>query len=150
MLNRAELIGNLGADPEIRRTPAGHAVCSFSLATSEGWRDRDSGERRERTEWHRVVVWSEGLIKVCEQYLQKGSRVYVDGKIATRKWTDAEGRERYATEIVLQGFNARLLMLDRKGSARGPDSPDDYGSGDRSGANQPIKPTGEFDDEIPF
>jgi single-strand DNA-binding protein len=150
MLNRAELIGNLGADPEIRRTPAGHAVCSFSLATSEGWRDRDSGERRERTEWHRVVVWSEGLIKVCEQYLQKGSRVYVDGKIATRKWTDAEGRERYATEIVLQGFNARLLMLDRKGSTRGPERPNDYGSGDRDGVNQPIKPTEEFDDEIPF
>jgi single-strand DNA-binding protein len=150
MLNRAELIGNLGADPEIRRTPAGVAVCSFSLATSEGWRDRDSGERRERTEWHRVVVWSEGLIKVCEQYLQKGSRVYVDGKIATRKWTDAEGRERYATEIVLQGFNARLLMLDRKGGGRGPDSPDDYGSGDRTGLNKPIERTEELDDEIPF
>ncbi len=147
MLNRAQLIGHLGGDPETRHTSSGRPVCSFSLATSESWRDRDSGERRERTEWHRVVVWSEGLIKICENYLRKGSRIFIEGKIATRKWADQEGKDRYSTEIVLQGFDARIQLLDRKTNGRGPDSPDDYGNGDRYGANRPLDADG---DEIPF
>jgi single-strand DNA-binding protein len=146
MLNRAQLIGHLGGDPDVRHTTSGKSVCLFSLATSESWKDRETGERRERTEWHRIVVWSEGLIKVCEQFLRKGSRIFVEGKIATRKWQDESGKDRYSTEIVLQGFDARLQLLDRKSGGKGPDSPDDYGRGDSYGVNRPL----DDGDEIPF
>jgi single-strand DNA-binding protein len=144
MLNRAMLIGHLGGDPEVRRTTSGRPVCSFSLATSDHWRDKETGERRARTEWHRIVVWSEGLIKICEQLLRKGSRVYIEGKMATRKWQAEDGKDRFTTEIVLQGFNACIQLLDRKSNGHGPDSPDDYGRGDSYGVNRPL------DDEIPF
>jgi single-strand DNA-binding protein len=150
MLNRVELIGNLGADPEIRRTPAGQAICSFTLATSENWRDRANGERRERTEWHQVVIWSEGLIKLCEQHLRKGSRIWLEGKLATRKWTDPEGRHRYATEVVLQGYHARLLMMDRRTNGNEAGGPDEDASGERFGVSKPLRATEEFNDDIPF
>lgn len=111
-VNKVILIGNLGRDPEIRSTQNGGKVANLSIATSESWRDRNSGERRERTEWHRVVVFSEGLIKVIESYLRKGSKVYVEGSLQTRKWTDQQGQERYSTEVVLQNFGGTLTMLD--------------------------------------
>lgn len=111
-LNRVMLIGNLGADPEIRRTNDGKPIANLRIATSESWRDKNSGDRRERTEWHRVVIFNEGLCKIAEQYLKKGSKVYLEGQIQTRKWTDQSGAEKYSTEVVLQGFNASLTMLD--------------------------------------
>lgn len=111
-VNKAILIGHLGADPEIRTTQAGKKIASLRLATSETWRDKDTGERRERTEWHRVSIFSEGLVRVAEAYLRKGSKVYLEGQIQTRKWTDQQGAERFTTEIVLQGFNSTLVMLN--------------------------------------
>lgn len=118
-VNKVILVGNLGADPEVRRTQDGKAIVNLRIATSESWRDRNSGERRERTEWHRVVVFNEGLAKVAEQYLRKGSKVYIEGQIQTRKWQDQGGQERYSTEIVLQGFNSTLTMLDGRGEGGG-------------------------------
>lgn len=123
-LNKVCLIGNLGADPEIRRTQAGNAVASFSIATSESWRDRTSGEKKEKTDWHNIVIWNEGLCKVAEQYLKKGSKVYIEGKLQTRKWQDQAGADRFTTEVVLQ-FNAILVMLSGR---------DDSGSGGRRDA----------------
>ncbi|KZL19118.1 Single-stranded DNA-binding protein [Pseudovibrio axinellae] len=114
-VNKVILVGNLGADPEVRRTQDGRPIVNLRIATSESWRDRSSGERRERTEWHRVVVFNEGLAKVAEQYLRKGSKVYLEGQIQTRKWQDQSGQDRYSTEIVLQGFNSTLTMLDGRG-----------------------------------
>jgi len=111
-VNKAILIGNLGKDPEIRRTQDGKAIANLTVATSESWRDKSSGERKEKTEWHRVIVFNEGLAKVAEQYLKKGSKVYVEGQIQTRKWTDQSGAEKYSTEIILQGFGCSLTMLD--------------------------------------
>lgn len=119
-VNKAILIGNLGADPEIRRTNDGKPIANLRIATSESWRDKSSGERKERTEWHRVVVFNEQLCKIAEQYLKKGSKVYVEGAIQTRKWTDKDGQERYSTEIVLQGFNATLTMLGEKDEGEAP------------------------------
>src|SRR5919202_325254 len=110
-VNKVILIGNLGADPEIRRTQDGRPIVNLRVATSETWRDRNTGERRERTEWHRVVIFSEGLAKVAEQYLRKGSKVYLEGQLQTRKWQDQQGQDRYSTEVVLQGFNSSLVML---------------------------------------
>ena len=114
-VNKVILVGNLGADPEIRRTQDGRPIVNLRIATSESWRDRNSGERRERTEWHRVVVFSEGLAKVAEQFLRKGSKVYIEGQLQTRKWQDQSGQDKYSTEIVLQGFNSTLTMLDGRG-----------------------------------
>ncbi len=114
-VNKVILVGNLGADPEVRRTQDGRPIVNLRIATSESWRDRNSGERRERTEWHRVVVFSEGLAKVAEQYLRKGSKVYIEGQLQTRKWQDQSGQDKYSTEIVLQGFNSTLTMLDGRG-----------------------------------
>ncbi len=111
-VNKVILVGNLGKDPEIRRTQDGKAIANLSIATSETWRDRNSGERKEKTEWHRVVIFSEGLSKVAEQYLKKGAKVYVEGSLQTRKWTDQNGVEKYSTEVVLQAFNGVLTMLD--------------------------------------
>jgi single-strand DNA-binding protein len=124
-VNKAVLIGNLGADPEVRSLPNGGKVVNLRIATSESWRDKNTGERKERTEWHRVVVFSEGLAKVAEQYLRKGSKVYIEGQIQTRKW-EKDGVDQYSTEIVLQGFSATLTMLDAAGSSNGRTS--DFGS----------------------
>ncbi|MGI9477516.1 MAG: single-stranded DNA-binding protein [Hyphomicrobiaceae bacterium] len=165
-VNKVILVGNLGADPEIRRTQDGRPIANLRIATSESWRDRNSGERREKTEWHRVVVFSEGLCKVIEQYVRKGSKVYIEGQLQTRKWQDNSGQDRYSTEVVLQGFNGTLQMLDaRGGGAPGGmgDSGGDYdagnfgGGGGGGGYDEPRKPSGggasydkPLDDEIPF
>jgi single-strand DNA-binding protein len=151
-LNKVELIGNLGGDPDIRRMQDGRPVANFSVATSESWRDKTTGERKEKTEWHRVVIFSEGLAKVAEQYLKKGSKVYVEGALQTRKWTDQQGIERYSTEVVLQGFGAKLIMLDRADRAPPPDETTKYGARPSSGpapAGAGGK-RGDLDDEIPF
>src|ERR1700755_3054206 len=118
-VNKVILVGNLGADPEIRRTQDGRPIVNLRVATTDTWRDKGSGERKERTEWHRVVIFSEGLAKVAEQYLKKGSRVYLEGQLQTRKWQDQSGQDKYTTEVVLQNFNSNLTMLDRAGENEG-------------------------------
>jgi single-strand DNA-binding protein len=134
-VNKVILIGNLGADPEIRRTQDGRPIANLRIATSETWRDKNSGERKEKTEWHSVVIFNEGLCKVAEQYLKKGSTVYVEGQLQTRKWQDQSGADRYSTEVVLQGFNGNLTMLggrgDGGGASRGGNDfgGDSYGGG---------------------
>jgi single-strand DNA-binding protein len=156
-VNKVILIGNLGADPEIRRTQDGRPIANLRVATSESWRDKTTGERKEKTEWHRVVIFNEGLCKIVEQYLKKGSKVYLEGSLQTRKWQDKDGHDRYSTEVVLQGFNSQLTMLDtRGGSGAGADSGDDFGSSGPSAARE-RKPalagagkSGDMDDEIPF
>ena len=152
-VNKAILMGNLGADPEIRRTQDGRAIVNLRLATSETWRDKATGERRERTEWHRVVIFNENLAKVAEQYLKKGSKVYVEGALQTRKWNDQQGQERYSTEVVLQGFNSQLVMLDR--AQTGDTTAVGSLASDRGGWVQPApsqtRPANqEFNDEVPF
>ncbi len=156
-VNKVILIGNLGADPEIRTLNSGDRVANLRIATSETWRDRTSGERKERTEWHRVVIFNDNLVKVVENYVKKGAKVYIEGAIQTRKWTDQSGQEKYSTEIVLQKFRGELTMLDgRGGDAGGGD--DDYAGGGASGGGfqraQPSGPkesfTADLDDEIPF
>ena len=144
-VNKAILIGNLGRDPEVRTTQGGSKVASLSVATSERWKDRNTGEQKEQTEWHRVVMW-EKLAEVAEQYLKKGSKVYLEGRLATRKWTDNSGTERYTTEIVLSGFNSKMVMLDGKGerSSDPPPAEANTYSGQSSAA------AADFDDEIPF
>ncbi|NMG39848.1 single-stranded DNA-binding protein [Chelativorans sp. ZYF759] len=154
-VNKAILVGNLGGDPEIRRTPNGDPVATFSLATSETWRDKQTGERRERTEWHRVVIFNENLAKVAEQFLKKGMKVYLEGQIATRGWEDQSGQKRTTTEIVLQKFRGQLEMLGSPGGGRGNPDPDDYGqtrTRDPGQADPPPGATGgrDLDDEIPF
>ncbi|WP_186396331.1 single-stranded DNA-binding protein [Stappia sp. TSB10GB4] len=118
-VNKVILVGNLGADPEVRRMQDGRPVVNLRIATSETWRDRSSGERKERTEWHRVVIFNEGLAKVAENYLRKGAKVYIEGQLQTRKWQDQSGQDRYSTEVVLQGFNSTLTMLDGRGEGGG-------------------------------
>jgi single-strand DNA-binding protein len=152
-VNKVILVGNLGADPEIRRTQDGRPIANLRVATSESWRDKATGERREKTEWHRVVIFNEGLCRIAEQYLKKGAKVYLEGQLQTRKWTDKEGAERYSTEFVLQGFNSQLTMLDRAGGGAEADS-GDFGSAGPS-APRERKPAlagakGDMDDEIPF
>jgi single-strand DNA-binding protein len=161
-VNKVILIGNLGKDPEIRTTNAGDHIANFSVATSDTWRDKITGERKERTEWHRVVIFNDGLAKIAEQYLHKGSTVYLEGALQTRKWTDAQGIERYSTEVVLQRFGGTLTLLGGRndGGNRPPpaDSPEDYGytSSRDSGFDQDARgnpmPRQNFDlsDEIPF
>jgi single-strand DNA-binding protein len=158
-VNKVILIGNLGADPEIRRTNDGRPIANLRIATSESWRDKNTGERKERTEWHRVVIFSEGLTKIAEQYLKKGSKVYIEGQLQTRKWQDQSGQDKYSTEIVLQGFNSVLTMLDGRGGGQGTGEADgDFGRSSpmESGrARQPAKVGAgsmaeELDDEIPF
>lgn len=155
-VNKVILVGNLGADPEIRRTQDGRPIANLRLATSESWRDKNSGERREKTEWHRVVIFSEGLCKIAEQYLKKGSKIYIEGSLQTRKWTDQAGVEKYSTEVVLQGFNAVLTMLDgRSGGGGGSGSGGDYGSSDGGnfgggGGGSKGNFSQDLDDEIPF
>ena len=138
-VNKVILVGNLGKDPEIRRTQDGRPIANLSIATSETWRDKATGERKEKTEWHRVVIFNEGLCKVAEQYLKKGAKVYIEGQLQTRKWTDQSGVEKYSTEVVLQGFNSTLTMLDGRsggggGSFGSDDAGGDFGSGGPSSA----------------
>lgn len=132
-LNKVTLIGNLGQDPEIRRTQDGRPIANFTVATTESWRDRQTGEKRDRTEWHRIVIFSEGLAKVAEQYLKKGMKVYVEGQLQTRSWDDQQGQKRYTTEIVLQNFSGTLIMLDGRGGGAG--GGDDFGGGSNSGGD---------------
>lgn len=151
-VNKVILVGNLGADPEIRRTQDGRAIANLSIATSESWRDRNSGERREKTEWHRVVIFNENLAKVAEQYLNKGSKVYIEGALQTRKWQDQSGQDRYSTEVILQGFNATLVMLDgRQDGDRdaGRAARSDSGRG-QSGGTSAANYSRDMDDDIPF
>ena len=173
-VNKVILIGNVGADPEIRRTQDGKPIANLRIATSESWRDRNSGERREKTEWHTVVVFNEGLCKVVEQYVKKGAKLYLEGALQTRKWQDKDGNDRYSTEVVLQGFNSTLTMLDGRdgggggggnragsdygGGSGGSNFGDDYdrpaqSSGGRSGGSTGGSSGGfsrDLDDDIPF
>jgi len=169
-VNKVILIGNLGKDPEIRRTQDGRPIATLNIATSETWRDKNSGERKEKTEWHRVVVFNENLCKVVEQYVKKGAKLYIEGQLQTRKWQDKDGVEKYSTEVVLQGFGGTLTMLDgRSGGAGAPggmnEGGTDYGAGDDYGAPAASAPRSApkaaakggkpsfdkaLDDEIPF
>lgn len=117
-VNKVILVGSLGADPEVRTLPSGGKFANLSVATSESWKAKDTGERKEKTEWHRVVIFAEGLARVAEQYLRKGSKVYLEGQLQTRKWVDQAGIEKYSTEVVLQGFNASMVLLDSRGEGR--------------------------------
>ena len=150
-VNKVILVGNLGRDPEVRQTQDGRPIVNFTLATNESWKDRQTGERRERTEWHRVVIFSEGLADVAQRYLRKGSKVYVEGQLQTRKWTDQSGQEKYTTEVVLSGFRGTLTMLDSRGEGGGGR---DYGGGEPAGALPAARDTGpsstDLDDDIPF
>jgi single-strand DNA-binding protein len=164
-VNKVILIGNLGADPEIKRTQDGRPIANLRIATSETWRDKNSGERKEKTEWHRVVIFSEGLCKIAEQYLKKGAKVYIEGQLQTRKWTDQAGVEKYSTEVVLQNFNSTLTMLDGRtgggaggGDSYGGDNGGDFGSSSPSSA-PPRRVAAasagggrgsDMDDDIPF
>jgi len=154
-VNKVILIGNLGADPEIRRTQDGRPIANLRVATSETWRDKATGERREKTEWHRVVIFNEGLCRIAEQYLKKGSKVYLEGSLQTRKWQDKDGNDRYSTEVVLQGFNSQLTMLDGRGAGGGAAEPsDDFGSSGPARERRPAMASAgksaDMDDEIPF
>ncbi len=151
-VNKVILIGNLGADPEVKAMNSGDKVVNLRIATSETWRDKTSGERKERTEWHRVVIFNENLGKVAEQYLKKGAKVYLEGQLQTRKWTDNSGAERYSTEVVLQRFRGELVMLDSRGGSGGGSGGGQAG-GERAsgGAGQREEFSGsDLDDEIPF
>jgi single-strand DNA-binding protein len=158
-VNKVILVGNLGKDPEIRRTQDGRPIANLSIATSESWRDKATGERKEKTEWHRVVIFTEGLAKVAEQYLKKGAKVYIEGQLQTRKYTDQSGVEKYTTEVVLQGFNSNLTMLDGRSGGGGnfaEDSGDFGSSGPSVAAPRRAVAAGarsgnsDMDDEIPF
>lgn len=144
-VNKVILVGNLGRDPEVRRTTSGEPVVNLSVATSESWRDKASGERKERTEWHRVVIFNENLAKVAEQYLRKGSKIYLEGQLATRKWNDKDGQEKYTTEVVLNRFRGELVMLDARGEGGG-------GATARGGSSEAPASfdRNDMDDEIPF
>jgi len=164
-VNKVILIGNLGKDPEIRRTQDGRPIANLRLATTENWRDKTTGERKEKTEWHSVVVFNEGLCKVVEQYVKKGAKIYVEGQLQTRKWQDKDGQERYSTEVVLQGFNSVLTMLDGRQGGAGAAAMQEGGQSDYiagptertgpGGGKGAAKPSGggfekDLDDEIPF
>ena len=165
-VNKVILIGNLGRDPEVRTFQNGGKVCNLRIATSENWKDRNTGERRERTEWHSVAIFSEPLARVAEQYLRKGSKVYIEGQLETRKWQDQSGQDRYSTEVVLRPYTSTLTMLDGRGEGGGGGygggSSDggygggdygggDYGGGSSGGGGDPARaPARDIDDEIPF
>ncbi|MBV9859514.1 MAG: single-stranded DNA-binding protein [Alphaproteobacteria bacterium] len=165
-VNKVILVGNLGRDPEIRSTQDGTRIANLNLATSESWRDKMSGERKERTEWHRIVIFNENLVGVAEKFLRKGSKIYVEGALQTRKWTDQQGQDRYSTEVVLQRFRGELTMLDgRAGGGAGAEGGYDegyMGGGDEparagggggfggSGGGRARTPVTDLDDEIPF
>ncbi|MEQ1790385.1 MAG: single-stranded DNA-binding protein [Rickettsiales bacterium] len=153
-VNKVILIGNLGKDPEIRSTQDGREIANLTIATSESWKDKNTGERKDKTEWHRVVIFGEGLVRVAKSYLKKGAKVYIEGQLQTRKWTDKDGQEKYSTEIVLQGFNSTLTMLD--GKSGGSENAGDSGYGQsysqaETSSSRGQKATSELmDDEIPF
>ncbi len=159
-VNKVTLIGNLGRDPEVRSFQNGGKVCNLRIATSETWKDRNTGERREKTEWHSVAIFSEGLVRVCEQYLRKGSKVYLEGALQTRKWQDQSGQDRYSTEVVLSGFNGTLVMLDGRGEGGGggmggggfdPGPQEDpYAGAAPAGDGGGMGGGRDMDDEIPF
>jgi single-strand DNA-binding protein len=157
-VNKVILVGNLGRDPEIRSTQDGTRVANLSVATSESWRDKNSGERRERTEWHRVVIFNDRLVEIAERYLKKGSKIYIEGALQTRKWTDQSGQEKYTTEVVLQKFRGELTMLDGRGGGGAGESEDAGGfpeSGSGGGNNRMGRAPagaggGDLDDDIPF
>ena len=158
-VNKVILVGNLGKDPEVRRMGSGEPVVNLSVATSESWKDKATGERKEKTEWHNVVIFNENLGRVAKQYLRKGSKVYLEGQIQTRKWTEQSGQDRYSTEVVLQRFRGELVLLDRReggGGGFGDDredshgGPSDFGGGQRQPArSQPAFDT-DLDDDVPF
>lgn len=154
-LNRVMLIGNLGNDPDIRSMQNGGRVCNLSIATSENWKDKNTGERREKTEWHRVSIFNEGLVSVCENYLKKGAKVFIEGQLETRKWQDANGQDKYSTEIVLKGFSGNLTMLDSRNDNQGggyQQNSQQQSSGggyqQQAAAAAPIHD--DFEDDIPF
>ena len=160
-VNKVILIGNLGKDPEIRRTQDGRPIANLRIATSENWRDKATGERREKTEWHSVVIFNENLCKIAEQYLKKGSKVFIEGSLQTRKWQGQDGQDRYSTEVVLQGFNGNLTMLDGRpgGAGMQENGQADYGGGSESGYSDAPRAKAakggagidkQLDDEIPF
>jgi single-strand DNA-binding protein len=159
-VNKVILVGNLGKDPEIRRTQDGRPIANLSIATSETWRDKATGERKEKTEWHRVVIFNEGLCKVAEQYLKKGAKVYIEGALQTRKWTDQQGVEKYSTEVVLQGFNSNLTMLEGRGGGGGNFADEPGGDFGMSAPSAPPRRAvasaggggrnSDMDDDIPF
>lgn len=148
-VNRVTLLGHLGADPEVRRTQDGRAIVNLRVATSDTWRDKASGERREKTEWHRVVIFNDGIAKVAEQYLRKGSKVYLEGSLQTREWEDQQGQKRYATEVVLQAFGGQLVLLDRAEGGDREERPS-RDAGRRQPAREPSREPDPMDDEIPF
>lgn len=149
-LNKVQLIGNLGKDPEVRNTQDGRAIVNFSLATTESWRDKSTGERKEKTEWHTIVIFNEGLAKVAEKYLKKGSSVYVEGQLQTRKWVDKNGDDRYSTEVVLQNFRGELVMLGDRSGGRGEQAASlpSKNNGAPKPANKAI--VDDLDDSVPF
>ncbi len=157
-LNKVMLIGNLGRDPEVRSFPNGGQVCNLRIATTDTWRDRESGERRERTEWHSVAIFSERLVQICEQFLRKGSKVYVEGQLQTRKWQDpATGNDRYSTEVVIRGFGGSITFLDRRSDdGFGPRDDGQRGTGGHYGDQDGSRQTAEIgydseeEDELPF
>jgi single-strand DNA-binding protein len=160
-VNKVILVGNLGADPEIRRTQDGRPIANLRLATSESWRDKATGERKEKTEWHRVVIFNENLCRIAEQYLKKGSKIYIEGALQTRKWQDQSGQDRYSTEVVLQNFRGELTLLDRAGGSGASGGGDMDDAGGDFGSPGPTRKVaaaagagamrgGDMDDEIPF
>ena len=149
-LNKVMIIGNLGADPEVRTFQNGGKVCNLRIATSESWKDKNTGERRDKTEWHSVSIFAEGLVRICEQYLKKGSKVFVEGSLQTRKWQDQSGADRYSTEVVLQGFNGTLTMLDSRNGSNGDFDVSKDPNQISSDSNTLSTSTSDIDDEIPF
>lgn len=154
-INKVILVGNLGRDPEVRATQDGREICNLAIATSESWKDKSSGERKEKTEWHRVVIFNENLTRIAKEYLRKGSKVYLEGQLQTRKWTDKDGQEKYSTEIVLQNYNGNLTLLDKRegGGMGGGDSYNQdrsYGGGSSAAPQRARVAEAELDDEIPF
>ncbi len=154
-VNKVILVGNLGKDPEIRSMQSGGRVCNLSVATSESWNDKQSGERKEKTEWHRVVIFDEKLVEVCEKYLRKGRKVFVEGQLQTRKWQDQSGADKYSTEVVLQRFRGELQILDNnrgEGGGAGAGTGDEPGAGAPAGGGAPraARKGGDLDDDIPF
>lgn len=151
-INKVILVGNLGRDPEIRTTQDGREIANFTVATSDSWRDKATGERRERTEWHRIVVFNEALVNIVKNYLKKGSKVYIEGSLQTRKWTDNSGQEKYTTEVVLQGFNSAITMLDSRqdGQSRGAGSPQSQPEYQSASAQKKTELAEQLNDDIPF
>ncbi len=150
-LNKVTLIGNLGSDPIIRSTNDGKEIASFSIATGESWKDKVTGEKKEKTEWHRISVFSEGLVRVIKSYVKKGSKLYIEGQLQTKKWVDSENQERYTTEVVLQNYNSSLILLDSKGGDSYNSDNNSSNFNQNSGPKNPLNfDNSELDDEIPF